>query len=125
MNSEFENHLQRQPMREVPPHWRARIMAAAQPPPARWREWFQPWPQAWATLGAAWAVIFVFHFTTPDEPRAVGHSYPLRSQSFAILQEQTMMMAQLLGPTDGDEHPATLPVGPKPRSEVARRQLIG
>jgi hypothetical protein len=125
MNSEFENHLQRQPMREVPPHWRARIMAAAQPSPARWNEWFRPWPKAWAALGAAWVVICVLHFTTPDEPRLAGNSHPLTPQSFAILQEQTMMMAQLLGPTDGDEQPATLSAAPKPRSEMARRELIG
>jgi hypothetical protein len=125
MNSEFENHLQRQPMRELPPHWRARIVAAAQPPPARWREWLWPCPQAWAALGAAWVVIFVLHFTAPDEPRLAGNSHPLTPQSFAILQQQTMMMAQLLGPTDGDEPPAALPVGPKPRSEMARKELIG
>jgi hypothetical protein len=125
MNSEFENHLQRQPMREVPPHWRARIVAAAQPSPARWREWFQPWPQAWAALGAAWVVICVLHFTTPDEPRLAGNFQPLTPQSFALLQEQTMTMAQLLGATDAGEKPAALPAEPKPRSEMARRQLIG
>jgi hypothetical protein len=125
MNSEFENKLQGQPMREVPPHWRGRILAAAQPQPARWREWFSPWPKAWAALGAAWVVIFVLNFTTPDEPRLAGNSYPLTPQSFAILQEQTMTMAQLLGPTDADEHPAALPSAPKPRSERERKQLIG
>ena len=125
MNSEFENKLQCQPMREVPQHWRARILAAAQPPPSRWSEWFSPWPKAWAALGAAWVVILIFHFTAPDEPRLAGNSYPLSPQSFAILQLQTIMMAQLLGPTDIDEQPAAQPAAPKPRSEKARRQLIG
>jgi hypothetical protein len=125
MNTEFENHLQSRPMREIPPHWRARIVAAAQPAPAPWREWFRPWPKAWATLGAAWVIILALHFTTPDEPRQAGNSYPMTPQSFAILQEQTMLMAQLLGPTDADEKPAALPVEPKPRSERARRELIG
>jgi hypothetical protein len=125
MNSEFENHMQRQPMRDVPPQWRARIMAAAQPKPAPWREWLWPCPQAWAALGAAWVVICVLHFTTPDEPRLAGNSHSETPQTFAILQEQTVIMAQLLGPIDGDEQPAALPVGPKPRSEIARRQLFG
>ncbi len=125
MNSEFENKLQRQPMREVPPHWRARIVAAAHPQPARWREWFWPCPQAWATLGAAWVVIFILHFSAPDEPRLAGNAYPLTPRSFVILQQHTMMMAQLLGPTDGDEQPAVPPVAPKPRSEKACRQLFG
>jgi hypothetical protein len=123
MNSEFENQLQRQPMREVPQHWRAKILSATQPQPARWREWFQPWPQAWKTLGAAWVVIFAFHFTTPSEPRQAGNPYPVAPQSFVILQER-MMMAQL-GSTDADEKPAALPAQPKPRSETRRRELAG
>src|ERR1700722_5604660 len=118
MNSEFENHLQRQSMREIPAHWRGRIMAAAHPPPtARWQEWFRPWPQAWAALGAAWVIIFIFHFTTPHEPRQARNSFPASPQSFAILQEQTMIMAQLLDSTDVDEKPVALPAEPKPRSE--------
>jgi hypothetical protein len=125
MNSEFENQLQRQPMREIPQHWRVRIIAAAQPAPSRWHEWFQPWPQAWKALGAAWVLILALHFTTPDEPRKAGNSYPLTPQSFAILQEQTMKMAQLLGSTDADEKPAALPAELKPRSERARRELFG
>jgi hypothetical protein len=123
MNSEFENQLQRQPMREIPQHWRGRILAVAQPPSAWWQTWFQPWPQAWKALGAAWVVIFIFHFTTPDEPRPAGKSYP--PQSFAMLQQQTVLMAQLLGPADADEPPAALPIAPKPRSERERKQLIG
>ncbi|MGP8200006.1 MAG: hypothetical protein ACLQU4_10950 [Limisphaerales bacterium] len=125
MNSEFENHLQRQPMRDVPPQWRSRIMASAQPKPARWREWLWPCPQAWATLGAAWVVIVILHFTAPDEPRLAGNSQPLTSQSFAILQQQTVIMAQLLGPSDADDQSAPLPVAPTPRSERERRQLFG
>ena len=125
MNSEFENQLQRQPMREVPPQWRAKVLAAAQAQPARWRDWFQPWPQAWKALGAAWVAIFVLHLTTPDQPHRAGHSYPVTPQSMAILQQQTILMAQLLGPADADERPAALPAPPKPRSERARRELIG
>jgi hypothetical protein len=123
MNSEFENQLQRQPLREIPPHWRSRIIAAAQPAPSRWHEWFQPWPQAWKALGAAWVVIFFLHFTTPDEPRLAGHSYP--PPSYAVLQQQEMMMAQLLSSTDGDERPAALPHKSKPRTERERGQFNG
>jgi hypothetical protein len=125
MNSDFENQLQRQPMREVPQNWRARILAAAQPQPAWWREWFSPWPKAWAALGGAWMVIFFFHFTTPDEPHQAGVSYPASAQSFAVLQQQTVMMAQLLGPADMDDRPPALPQKPKPRSERWLKQLIG
>jgi len=123
MNSEFENQLQRQPMREIPLQWRARIIAAAQPSPSWWHDWFWPCPQAWAVLGAAWVVIFVFYFMAPDEPRLAGNNYP--PQSFAVSQQQAVMMAQLLGSTDADEPPAAMPAGPKPRSECARRELIG
>jgi hypothetical protein len=124
MNSEFENQLQRQPMREVPPHWRARIMAAAQPAPNSWGEWLFPSPRAWAALGAAWVVIIVLHLATPDAP-ARRISYSGTAQSFDMLKEQQVMMAKLLGPADDNEAPAATPAEPKPRSERERRQLAG
>jgi hypothetical protein len=49
-------------------------------------------------------------------------------QSFAMLHEQSLIMAQLLGQTDQadtDEAHTALPAPPKPRSEIARKQLVG
>jgi hypothetical protein len=79
-------------------------------------------------LAAVWVVIFLLHFTAPDEPRLARSSAPMTMQSFAMMREQTLIMAQLLGqsePTDAAEAPEVLPAPPKPRSEIARKQLVG
>jgi hypothetical protein len=131
MNTDFENRLQRQPLRELPRDWRAGILAAASVPTSgavRCRaEAASTWPsfRAWVTLGAAWVVIFLLHFTSPEEPRLARNSAPMTLQTFAMLHEQTMRMADLLGQTDADEPPAALPAPPQPRSQRAPRQLIG
>jgi hypothetical protein len=75
-----------------------------------------------------WVVIFLLHLTAPDEPRLARNSPPMSLQSFALLHQQTLIMAQLLGqtdPTDAAESPAALPAAPKPRSERAPKQLPG
>lgn len=124
MNADFENQLRRQPMRQVPAPWRAQILAVTQPAPAAWRRWFQPWPQAWATLGAAWLLIFALHLATPNDA-APADNYPVMAESTILLQERTMIMAQLLNAAEADEPPPALPAEPKPRSEIARRERIG
>jgi hypothetical protein len=163
MNADFENRLQRHPLREPPRDWRADILAAVVGPrlsghtlsgraalprrPELGRsssfalpadeisvlgpgEGASAWPslRAWAALAAVWVVIFLLHFTAPDEPRLARSSAPMTMQSLAMMREQTLIMAQLLGqgePTDAAEPPAALPAPPKPRSEIARKQLVG
>ena len=157
MNADFENRLQRQPIRELPRDWRAQILAAAADSPKgraalprrpelgrsssfalpdyemsglRPGEGVSTWPslRAWASLAAVWLVIFLLHSTAPDEPRLARNSTPMTLQSFAILHQQTLMMAQLLGQTDqpaADEPRTAPPAAPKPRSEIERKQFIG
>ena len=88
------------------------------------------WPslRAWASLAAVWLVIFLLHSTAPDEPRLARASTPMTLQSFALLHQQTLMMAQLLGqtdPADPGQPPAAPAAAPKPRSKIAPKQLIG
>jgi len=135
MNADFENRLQRQPIRELPRDWRAEILAAAATPVGRRSRGAtggpsSAWPslRAWASLAAVWLVIFLLHSTAPDEPRLARNSSPMTMQSFAILHTQTLMMAELLGQTDSTDFrppPAAPAAVPKPRSESARKQLIG
>jgi len=135
MNADFENRLQRQPLRELPRDWRAEILAAAATPVGRRSrgatgEPSSTWPslRAWVSLAAVWLVIFLLHSTAPNEPRLARNSTPMTLQSFAMLHQQTLMMAQLLGQTDPAD-PGRLPAAPattpRPRSEIAPKQLIG
>ena len=48
-------------------------------------------------LAAVWVVIFLLHLTAPDEPRLAGNSPGMTMRSFAMLHEQTLMMAESLG----------------------------
>jgi hypothetical protein len=134
MNADFEKQLQRQPLRKPPRDWRAEILvAAADSRPSAFKsrgEGISIWPslRGWAALGAVWVVIFLLHLSAPDEPRLAGNSPVMTMRSFALLHEQTLMMAQLLGQTDQTDavEPSTaLPAAPKPRSEIARKQFIG
>jgi hypothetical protein len=126
MNSGFEKRLQDVPMREVPGHWKAQIVAAAQQPqPAWWREWLWPCPRAWAGLAAAWGFILLLSVTTPDEPAAPGQKSSASWQSFAFLQQEAQIIAQLSG--DEESRPATPPppAATKPRSSRRVKQAIG
>jgi hypothetical protein len=130
MNTEFEKQLQRHPMRELPREWRAEILAAAslaeRSTLVNWLStWLWPHPRAWAGLGAAWVLIFLLHFTAPDEPRMARNSSPMTFQTLAMMQKQTLMMAQLLGSLDSGDQPAATDALPKPRSEGPRRQRVG
>jgi hypothetical protein len=137
MSADFENQLERQTMREPPRQWRAEILAAAaSSPPAAiaarpWRSggglssWLWPHPRAWAGLAAAWAVILLLHVTAADGPRLARNPYGQTRQSIAIMQQRTLMMAQLLGSMENDASFPALPASPKPRSERPLKQLVG
>ena len=90
-----------------------------------WRQWLWPCPRAWAGLGVAWVVILLLNMTAPDpHPRLASNFAPVTFQSLALLQQQTLRMARSLGPTD-DPPAVALPAAPTPRSDRARKQLIG
>lgn len=130
MSPEFENQLQRQPLRELPPGWRAQILAAAAGSEgasfrARLSAWFWPYQRGWAALAAAWIAIFLFLFTTPDEPRLAANSYGQSRPSIAIIQQRALIVAQLLGSLENDNPSPALPATPKPRSERPGTQLAG
>jgi hypothetical protein len=125
MNSDFEKRMQDLPMREVPGHWKARIIAAAQPQPAWWREWLWPNPRAWAGLAAVWGFILLLSVTTPEEPSARGQKSSAPWQSFAFLQQETEIIAQLSGADESRQAPPPPPAATKPRSSRRVKQSIG
>ena len=126
---EFENQLQRQPLREVPTEWRTEILLAAQaassprashPTPHAspwWREWLWPSPQAWAGLAAVWLVIVAFNVTTSPHSAEMAKQAPkLSPEAETTLAAQRRELARLLD-NFTETTPAPKPVPPGPRSE--------
>jgi hypothetical protein len=132
--NEFEQKLQRQPLREIPGEWRAKILGAAnssvRTTPNVTHPGFLstinhqlatllwPHPKAWAGLAAAWVFIFVMNFSVRDpSPRISQKSAPPSPEVTAELRQQKLLFAELIGPTEthiADRQKSFLP---RPRSE--------
>ena len=129
MNFDFEEYLERQSVRPVPAHWRGEILRAAraQPAvPAWWREWLWPCPKAWAGLAAAWGIILLLNVASPDEPAPAGGQVASASwQNFAILRQETEIIAQLSGSEENHPVPAPPPAATQPRGSRRVKQSIG
>jgi hypothetical protein len=125
MNSDFEKRLQEQPMREIPGHWRATILAVAQTPPAWWREWLWPCPRAWAGLAAAWVVILGLNLAAGKGPSRSPYATLASSrQEVQELRAQQQMLTKLIYPAETAASEATKPAS-APRSERRKTMKIG
>ncbi|MDD5138704.1 MAG: hypothetical protein PHY43_00410 [Verrucomicrobiales bacterium] len=144
MNDEteqFERRLSRQPLRQVPPEWRAEILAATREAgtarcavhgrrsAASLPVWlstlnhqlstvFWPHPKAWAGLATVWIFIFAVNFSARDtSPRVAEKSAPPSPEVIVELKKQQRLFAELVGsrePLDADRQKIFLP---RPRSE--------
>jgi hypothetical protein len=128
---EFEQQLQKRPMRPLPAEWRAGILKSAQaaaPPrlsvpdarPARWlRELLWPCPQVWAGLAAVWLIILTINALSSGRGKspemAARETAPFLEMREA-LAEKRRLFAELVGspvkPTEADGR-----FVPRPRSE--------
>ena len=136
---DFEKHLQRQPLRQVPSDWWEGVLAAArraacpQPAPYDGRDGLRavlstlnsqlstllwPHPVAWAGLAAVWVVILGLSFTTRDAARQVARRTSSPSpQIFMAFQDQQRLLNELLGPREIPEAERPKAAPPQPRSE--------
>jgi len=138
-SDDFEKHLQRQPLRQVPAEWRDQVLSAARQAGrprlasraagnglravlstlnSRLSTLLWPHPAAWAGLAAAWVVIVGLSFTTRDTERHVARGVSSPSpQVFMAFQEQQRLLNELVGPREipTAERPKAAP--PRPRSE--------
>ena len=140
---DFESRLQRQPLRQIPPDWRAEILAAAreaQAPhhaPRSTRQsflttishqlstFFWPHPKAWGGLAAAWIFIFVLHFSAREtSPMLAKKSAPPSPEVMVELKKQQRMFAELVGSYEPAVADQPRIFSPKPRSERAE-VLVG
>lgn len=124
---EFEQFLKKQPLREVPPAWRAVILpTAAQPKavqPTWWREWLWPSPSAWAGLACVWVVILALNVATRPlaAERQLAERSPASSRDMALaLAQQQRELSQLLGSPAESPAETKHPYPPGPQSESCR-----
>src|SRR5712692_650543 len=91
---DFEQRLQRQPLRHVPPEWRAEILSNAHhasriitPRVSLWRAilstlnsqlstFLWPSPKAWASLAAIWLLLLIVNASSNDKSIAVARALP-------------------------------------------------
>src|SRR5687767_7143159 len=90
---DFEQRLQRQPLRPIPTAWRAEMLSRSRDVITHHASriahpsflstlnqqlstilW--PCPQAWAGLAAVWLIIVTFNFATADKPTTVVKRQP-------------------------------------------------
>jgi len=132
---DFEQRLQRQPLRRIPAEWRGEILRAgrraavaeigdagtASLPILNWRmalaNIFWPHPKAWAGLAAVWILIFAVDFSVRDKsPVMAEKAAPPSPEVIVELKQQQRMLAELIGA--GQARAAELPrYLPQPRSE--------
>jgi hypothetical protein len=132
---DFEQRLQREPVRQIPPDWRREILTAARAAQApvhasrmTHHSWLStvhhqlsallwPQPKAWAGLAAVWVVIFAVNFSMRDAaPMMAGKTAPPSPEVMVELKKQQRMFAELVGsyePVDADRRNV---FSPKPRS---------
>jgi hypothetical protein len=126
---DFEQKLSRQPLRPVPPEWRAEILRAARPQaaaPVRPRLcdylalllW--PSPRAWGALAAAWVVIVAANLAmNSGGPGRAASPAPMAGVSW---RQQQRLMAELLNGAEVPERAKEPKVSPRservnPKSE--------
>jgi len=139
---DFEQKLQRQPLRQIPGEWREEILAAAdvnrrnQPvreftfAPMPFQRLLSilnhqlstvlwPHPIAWAGLAAVWILIFAVNFSVRDKsPVMAEKSAPPSPEMVAELKRQQRMLTELIGARETHEaEPQQF--FPRPRSERA------
>jgi hypothetical protein len=138
---DFEQRVQRQPLRQLPSEWRQEILSAAQQAsspnhasrithhvPAspsllstlnhQLSTLLWPHPVAWAGLAAVWVAILGLSLTTSDASTAVArHASPVSPQVFMAFQEQERLLTELLGPRETPVAEQQKPRLPRPRSE--------
>ena len=129
---DFEQKLQRQPLREIPAEWRDEILDACRASSVERREperlWpstlvsrlstaLWPHPKAWAGLAAVWILIFCVNFSMRDKsPVMAERAAPPSPEVIVELRQQQRMLAELIGSSQARdaEPPRFLP---QPRSE--------
>ncbi len=144
----FEQKLQRQPLRQVPAEWREEILVAAdvnrRNRPVReftfaatpFRRFLStlntplstilwPHPRAWAGLAAVWILILAVNYSMRDpSPVLAEKSLPPSPEVIVELRQQQRLLAELIGPRDERDADRSKSFVPQPRSERAEMVAV-
>jgi hypothetical protein len=137
-SDDFEQRLQRQPLREVPGEWRSDILSNAHQAlyeksqasfwSRAWQHILKPntkaaillWPssKAWASLAVVWVLLLIVNFSTNEKSRFVspGSLKPTK-ETFMAWREQERLVIEILEPHETPVADKPKPVVPRPRSE--------
>lgn len=138
---DFEQRLQRQPLRPIPTEWRAEILSHANEAPCASRITHHsilstlnhqlstilwPCPKAWAGLAAVWLIILTLNLATGERPATVAKRQPPPSpEMLMVLKEQERVLAELLMErSEPREAERPKPATPPPRSERRREMMM-
>jgi hypothetical protein len=140
MNDDFEQKLQRQPLRPIPAGWRAEILREGRrvavpesgnidtvsPSKLNWRTIlttiFWPHPRAWAGLAAVWILILAVDFSVRDPgPVMADKSAPSSPEVMVELRQQQRLLAELMGSSQTRE---AEPRKFLPRPQTARAEIL-
>jgi len=139
---DFEQKLQRQPLRQIPGEWREEILregrCAAVPeirdadtaslPKWSWLSTINhqlstllwPHPKAWAGLAAVWFLILTVDFSLRDKtPVMAEKTAPPSPEVIVELRQQQRLLAELIGSRDERDANRSKSFVPLPRSERA------
>jgi len=132
---DFEQKLQRQPLKGIPAEWRGEILAAttgresrveSREQEGRWpstlvsrlSSLLWPHPAAWAGLAAIWFLILAVNFSMRDpSPVRAEKSSPPSPEVIVELRQQQRLLAELIGPRDASDADRSKSFVPQPRSE--------
>lgn len=129
-DSEFEKHLQRQPLRPIPHEWRTEILQQATSADSRrlthdrrpsfLSALLWPHPKAWAGLAAVWVLIYALRFASQDNLPKMAQASPSSPQEMVVkLKEQQQILAELIASSSSQTHDMDRPKPfiPQPHSE--------
>jgi hypothetical protein len=136
----FEQKLQRQPLRQIPAEWRAEILREGRRvavaeiehtdtvslPKLNWRavltSLFWPHPRAWAGLAAVWILILAVDFSLRDPaPVMAEKSAPSSPEVMVELRQQQRLLVELMGSSQTRE---AEPPKFVPRPRTARAEIL-
>ena len=138
-DDDFENRLQRQPLRTLPDEWKTSILNAAHEStiperPVRnrslWREVLWPHPVAWGGIAAVWCFIGLVSLLQRDNGfnGEMTHSAAMAPESMMLLVEQRQLRKELLEEGFSSPEPVAdasprVPADRSPRSSRRSRSV--